>query len=199
MIEGSEEQGKNSEPAASAVEAPLLAKEKVEPRARGLLAIGVFKLLKAVFFIAVGFGALHLVHRNLGEVFLKVASALHLAPEGRFVGMLQDKIDLIDGHQLRRLSQGTFLYAALCLIEGVGLITEQTWAEYLTLTLTIGALPWDVWELIKQPTSIRIGVVAINVVVLAYLLWFIRMHRRDQRARAAGDAMPDPRKPGCEV
>jgi uncharacterized membrane protein (DUF2068 family) len=120
-------------------------------------------------------------------VFLKTASALHLDPESGFVGMLQDKVDLISGHQLRELSKWTLLYAALCLVEGVGLITEQTWAEYLTLTLTIGALPWDVWELIKDPTSIRIGVVAINVVVLVYLLWFIRMHRRDQRARAAGD------------
>jgi uncharacterized membrane protein (DUF2068 family) len=55
---------------------------------------------------------------------------------------------------------------------------EQTWAEYLTLTLTIGALPIDLFELLKEPTSVRGVVVAINIAVLAYLLWFIRWHRK---------------------
>jgi uncharacterized membrane protein (DUF2068 family) len=175
MIETSEEQGQNTEPATAAAEHPLHGKHK---RARGLLVIGVFKLAKALFFTAIGFGAIRLVHRNLGEVFLKVASTLHLDPEGRFVGVLQDKVDLINGHQLRELSKWTLLYAALSMVEGVGLMLEQTWAEYLTLTLTIGALPIDLYELLKEPTSVRGVVVAINIAVLAYLLWFIRWHRR---------------------
>jgi len=61
---------------------------------------------------------------------------------------------------------------------------EKTWAEYLTLTLTICALPWDVTEVIKHPDAMHAGVVLINIVVLAYLLWFIRWHRK--RAVACG-------------
>jgi uncharacterized membrane protein (DUF2068 family) len=175
----SEEQDQNPEPTATAAENPLPGEHK---RARGLLLIGLFKLAKAVFFLALGIGALRLVHRNLGEVFLKVATVLHFDPEGRFVGMLQDKVDLINGHQLRELSKWTLLYAALSMVEGVGLMMEQTWAEYLTLTLTICALPIDLYELLKQPSSIRAGVVVINIAVLAYLLWFIRWHRRRQKA-----------------
>jgi uncharacterized membrane protein (DUF2068 family) len=179
MIETSEEQGQNTEPAESAGEVPSSAKHK---RARGLLVIGVFKLAKALFFLALGIGALRLVHRNVGELFLKIATMLHFDPEGRVVGMLQDKVDLINGHQLRELSKWTLLYAALSMVEGVGLMMEQTWAEYLTLTLTIGALPIDLYELLKQPNSIRACVVVINIAVLAYLLWFIRWHRRRQKA-----------------
>ena len=33
---------------------------------RGLLLIGIFKMLKAAFFVCVGFGALHLIRKNLG-------------------------------------------------------------------------------------------------------------------------------------
>jgi uncharacterized membrane protein (DUF2068 family) len=99
--------------------------------------------------------------------------------------MLQDKADLLSGHKLRQLSLFTFGYACLSLIEGIGLMMEQTWAEYLTLILTIGALPWDVTEMIRHPSSIRAGVVIINLAVLAYLLWFIRLHRRHKHARAA--------------
>src|ERR1700712_4972984 len=72
-----------------------------DSRGRGLLVIGVFKLLKALFFIAVGAGALHLVHQNVGEMLLRATSMFHLDPEGRFVGMLSDKPALISGHQVR--------------------------------------------------------------------------------------------------
>jgi uncharacterized membrane protein (DUF2068 family) len=185
MIETSEEPGQSVEPAAIAATDSVSGESGRAPRARGLLLIGLFKLGKALFFLGVGIGALHLVHRNIGDLFLKVESMLHLDPEGRLVGMLEDKADLISGYQLRRLGFWTLMYAGLSMVEGVGLMMEQTWAEYLTLTLTIGALPFDLYGLISHPTSVRASVVLINLAVLAYLLWFIRWHRRQEWAEAA--------------
>ena len=178
MTEPLEEHAVDPEPDASAAECAAMPPEH---RARGLLAIGLFKLAKAAFFIAVGIGALHLVHSNVGDVLLRVTSTLHLDPDGRFVQMLEDKADLLSGHKLRQVSLFTFLYATLSLVEGIGLMMEQTWAEYLTLTLTICALPWDVTELVKHPDAMHAGVVLINIAVLAYLLWFIRWHRKHVR------------------
>ena len=155
-------------------------------RARGLVAIGLFKLAKALFFFVVGMGALHLVHSNLGEVLLRVITKLHFAPDAPFIEKLLDRADLISGHQLRQLSLATFGYACLSLVEGIGLMMEQTWAEYLTLTLTTGALPWEVYELFKHGTAIRAGLLLVNLAVLAYLLWFIRWHRRQMRLRRCG-------------
>jgi uncharacterized membrane protein (DUF2068 family) len=184
MIETSEEQGQHTEFAADAATSP--GQDASSHHSRGLLAIGVFKLSKAMFFLALGVGALHLVHRNIGDLFLRVATMLHFDPEGQLVGMLEDKADLISGHQLRRLSEASLLYAGVSLIEGIGLMLEKTWAEYLTLTLTIGALPWELYELVRKPTPIHVGLAVINLAVLAYLLWFIRRHRQYKAARAAG-------------
>jgi uncharacterized membrane protein (DUF2068 family) len=182
MTEPLEEKAIEPEPDAAAAECPSTPKGH---RARGLLAIGLFKLSKALFFIAVGIGALHLVHSNVGDVLLRVTSTLHLDPDWRFVKMLEDQADLLSGHKLRQVTLFTFLYAALSLVEGIGLMMEQTWAEYLTLTLTIGALPWDLTEVIKHPDAIHAGVVVINIAVLAYLLWFIRWHRKQARECAS--------------
>jgi uncharacterized membrane protein (DUF2068 family) len=182
MTEPLEEQNQNVEPVPATGDDCLPKDEKHDPRARGLLVIGLFKLSKALFFIAVGVGALHLVHRNIGEVFLRIATTLRLDPEGRLFGMIADKADLISGHQLRNVAKLSWGYAALSMVEGVGLMMQQTWAEYLTLTLTIGALPWDLTELVRHPNAMRAGVVLINLAVLAYLLWFIRWHRRNMRA-----------------
>jgi uncharacterized membrane protein (DUF2068 family) len=183
MTETSEEQDQNSE---SATKSSLPLEGEKEHHARGLLAIGLFKLCKALFFLAVGAGALHLVHRDIGDLLLRVSTMLrHFDPEGRFFGIIEDKADLINGHQLRNVVKLSWGYAALSMVEGVGLMLEKTWAEYLTLTLTIGALPWDLTELVKHPNVIRAGIVLINLIVLAYLLWFLRGHRQHKRERAA--------------
>lgn len=157
-----------------------------KPRHNGLLAIALFKLAKAAFCIAVGLGALHLIHADVGDVVLKTTNFLHLDPDGRTVDLIQEKADLLSGHKLRQFSMLTFGYAALSMIEGIGLYKQKTWAEYLTLILTIGALPWDVTELVRHQTPVRASVVVINLLVLAYLLWFIRIHRKETKICAAG-------------
>ena len=75
-------------------------------------------------------GAIHLLHKDLGDVVMRVAMALKFDPESRFVALLLDKVDLIDVHRLKLISLGTFAYSVLALTEGVGLVLEKVWAEY---------------------------------------------------------------------
>lgn len=152
---------------------------------RGLLLVGVFKLLKAVFFIAVGLGALHLVHRNLGELVVRLVDSLPIDPEGRVVSMVMDKADLIDGHDLRRIGAGAIIYAVLCLVEGTGLMLRKNWAEYFTLILTTLGLPLELFELARHATWFKAGALAINLLILLYLGWVLKQRQpRDLAERA---------------
>ena len=148
----------------------------------GLLLVGIFKLSKAVFFTAVAAGALHLVHRNIGDVILQVADLFRLDPESRLTGLLLDKASLISHHQLRQAAMASGLYAGLCLIEGVGLILEKSWAEYFTVVLTTLALPWELFELARKFSMFKVGLVLVNFGVLIYLLWVIKRKREDANA-----------------
>ncbi len=141
---------------------------------RGLLLIGLFKLGKAILFFCIGVGAIHLLHKDLGDVVMRVAMALKFDPESRFVALLLDKVDLIDMHRLKLISLGTLAYSAVALTEGVGLVLEKVWAEYLTLILTISFLPWELYELVRQPNWFRLSLLLINLAVLAYLVWLLR-------------------------
>ena len=149
---------------------------------RGLLLIGLFKLSKAVLSIVLGVGALKLMHHDLGTVVLHISDVLKIDPESRVVALLMSKADLIGAPQLRHFSALTFTYAALCLIEGTGLMLEKRWAEYFTVTLTTLALPWECFELAKEVTAVRIALLLINLVVLAYLVWLLRR----QQGRESG-------------
>lgn len=141
---------------------------------RGLLLIGLFKLAKSIFFFGVGMGAIHLLHKDLGDVVMRIAMALKFDPESRFVSLLLDKVGLIDIHRLKLISLGTFSYSVVALTEGVGLVLEKVWAEYLTLILTISFLPWELYELVRHLSWFRLSLLLINLAVLAYLIWLLR-------------------------
>ena len=145
---------------------------------RGLLLIGLFKLAKAIFFFCVGVGAIHLLHKDLEDEVMRLALRFKFDPESRFVSLLLDKVDLIDAHRLRQISVATFGYSALALTEGVGLLLEKVWAEYLTLILTISFLPWELYELARRPDWFRLSLLLINLAVLWYLVWLLRRKKQ---------------------
>lgn len=154
---------------------------------RGLLLVGLFKLSKAIFFVAVGAGALQLVNRNVSDVLMHLIDALRIDPERRFVTILMDHAGLISSYQLRRAGILSFLYAMVCVVEGTGLVLEKGWAEYFTVILTAMGLPWESYELMERFSTYKVVLLAINLVVLLYLLWILRKKREGTEGGEGGD------------
>jgi len=144
---------------------------------RGLLLVGIFKLSKAIFFTAVGAGAMDLMNKNISAVVMHVVDVLRIDPERHFVGILMEHVGLIQPQALRRAGILSFLYAAVCLVEGTGLMLEKRWAEYFTVTLTSLGLPWEMYELIEKFSPYKVGLLVINLAVLIYLVWILKKRR----------------------
>jgi uncharacterized membrane protein (DUF2068 family) len=145
--------------------------------ARGLLLVGLFKLSKAIFFTAMGAGAMHLVHKNVSDVLLHILDTLRIDQEHRFVEFLLAKAGLVTSHQLRQAGTLSFLYAAVCVVEGTGLVLRKRWAEFFTVFLTTIGLPWECYELWHKFSPYKVGLLVINLLVLGYLLWVLRQKR----------------------
>ncbi len=60
-------------------------------------------------------------------------------------------------------------------VEAVGLWYQRRWAEYLTAVATAGFLPFEIEELTKSVTVVKVAALVINVAILAYLLWAKRL------------------------
>ena len=139
-------------------------------RNRWLELIAVYKLLQAALLVSVGFGALKLLHKDLADILTNVAKGLRMNPEGQLVSFLLDKAALVNDHRLRQFSVFMFCYAALGLLEGIGLMWEKVWAEYLTAIITASFLPIEIFELMHRVTWFRVGLLVVNLAVLAYLV-----------------------------
>lgn len=151
---------------------------------RWIRVIGAFKLLQAVLFVLLGIGALRLLHADLPAMTEHfVVDVMRFNPEGHFVKVVLDRVALIDPHRLRQISAVIFLIAALDTIEGVGLMMEKAWAEFVTLILTASFLPWELFELARRITGIRVGLTVINIAVLLYLVFYVKMRMRERQER----------------
>ncbi len=127
-----------------------------------LILIAAFKLAQALLFVAIGVGALRLLHKDVGDVLARLADHLRFNPESRFVNFILEKATLLDDRLLRRIGAVVFIYAGLDLIEGIGLYLEKTWAEYLTLAITGSFLPWEIFEVFRKVTLTRVSLLAVN-------------------------------------
>jgi uncharacterized membrane protein (DUF2068 family) len=80
---------------------------------------------------------------------------LRIDPDNQFVGALLSKLQLVHTKELKELSALGAGYAALFLTEGTGLL-------------------FQVYELIKQFTAVRLLALLVNAAVVLYLIYLVR-------------------------
>jgi uncharacterized membrane protein (DUF2068 family) len=146
----------------------------------GLYFIGVYKLFESILFLAAGFGALHLLHKDMETVVTHWVHVLRADPDNRYIHELMAKAFVISPKQLKELSAGTFFYAALRFLEGLGLVLRKRWGEYLTITATALFVPLEVWELARRFTALKLGALIINIAIVLYLAWGLRRKHPEQ-------------------
>ena len=145
----------------------------------GLVVIGIFKLVKAIALVFVGFGAIHYMRSDLRDSVTHWIEVFRVDPDNRYIHKLLEKIFAVTPKQLRELSVGTFIYAAILGTEGIGLLTRKHWAEYFTIISTGIFIPLELYELIRKFTPIKVGVLALNVAIV----WYLVANLRKQKSR----------------
>ena len=146
-----------------------------------LVLIAAYKLLQALLIALIGLGARHLVGKDVGDELSNFVDHLRFNPEPRLVNFLLDRAELINDPLLRRIGLLAFSYSAISAIEGIGLYLEKIWAEYLTLAITASFLPWEIFEIFRRLTLIRVSLLAANLLVFIYLFQLVAVRVKQRR------------------
>ena len=140
-----------------------------------LLLIALFKLFKGALLLCVAIGALRLVHRDVAAAVMHWVDVLHFDPENRFIHRLIERSFGVEPKHLKEISAGTFFYSSLLLTEGIGLLMRKRWAEYFTVISTAVFIPLEVYEIFHRFRWMKVGVLAVNVAIVWYLVRRIRV------------------------
>ena len=154
--------------------------QNVHRDGRGLLVIAVYKFLKTIGLLLLGFGAIRFVHGDRATEIAHLVDTLRIDPHNHYVNHLLEKLANLDAKKLHQFSVGTFLYAALFLTEGIGLALRQRWAEYLTIISTASLIPIEILEIYKGLSILKILLLLGNILIVWYLIHELRKGRKSR-------------------
>ncbi len=140
----------------------------------GVFAIGIFKLIKAALLLSVAIGALSVLHKDVQEVITYRIWQLGADPEKRYLRKLIAWLGLASPERLALVSAGSFVYATLFGVEGVGLLMRKRWAEYLTVIVTGSFLPLELYELTHHFSYFKTIIIILNIAIIVYLIFKLR-------------------------
>jgi uncharacterized membrane protein (DUF2068 family) len=161
-------------------------KQNLTPtRDPGLVAIAVFKLFKGVTLIALGLGAFRLLNPEVVRRLTNWLLHFSLTTGQRFIDRTIDLLSKLTRGHAAALGLGAILYGLLFTVEGIGLWKGKRWAEYLTVIATSMLIPFEVYELTRRLTIVRVSALVVNVAAVIYLVYRLRHPREATGAASA--------------
>ena len=147
-------------------------------------ALAVERVVRAVIFtlLAVGVLAVRGTHGRLQTAFENELPLIR--PLGNQIGWNPDNSKLLhhidqafslSPTTLAWIAVGLFAYAAVELIEAIGLWLITRWGEYFAVIATSVFLPLEIYEITEKVTAFRAIALAINIAAVLWLLWTKRL------------------------
>lgn len=154
---------------------------KIRPPSGALRAIAMFEGIKGITAMIASLGLLSLAHHDVRHLAYALIGHFHLDPQTDYPQQLLHYADLLSNANLRAAILFAWGYAAIRLVEGVGLWTDRAWAEWLAALSGGLYVPLEISHLMRHATAINSAVLIGNGCVVVYLvhrLWRRRTARR---------------------
>lgn len=142
--------------------------------------LAVERLLRGIVFAAAGVVVWQFrdTHEHLREVFqskLPLLSQLGFnVGESKIVHTADTALGL-SSTTLTWIAVALIAYAAIEVIEAVGLWLGKRWGEYFAVVATSAFLPLEIYELTERVTVLRAGALVINIAAVVWLVWSKRL------------------------
>lgn len=157
------------------------------PSQVGLKAAALFEALKGLLVILAGLGLLAFIHRDAQAFAERLVFHLHLNPARHYPRVFIEAAGRLTDANLWLFATGAFAYSALRFTEAYGLWFARPWGQWIGIVSGAVYLPVDVIALIGSPTILKAALLAINVLLVAYLSVVRYRQSRELRPRIRPD------------
>lgn len=154
--------------------------------AAGLRAVAGYEAAKGAIVLLVGLGLLRLIHHDVQEAGEEWVRHFHLSPSAHYPRIFLELTAKVTDGWLWALALGATVYSALRFAEAYGLWRDKVWAEWLAAVCGAIYIPFEVAELLKKVTALRVASLLVNLVIVGYMLSVLRNGRAKESRRASG-------------
>jgi uncharacterized membrane protein (DUF2068 family) len=158
-------------------------------RVRYLKLIAVFKILKGLLLLVLGFSLLFLNSRTRWldaisnwtdeEILLGHSKAVHF--------LLNKLQDVLEDGQLRAPAFLALFYSTILFTEGIGVYLQQRWAELLMVFATGALIPLEVRHIWHRPSFAAVIILLVN----CFIVWFLYLVLRRESHRKTAAVEPE--------
>lgn len=134
-------------------------------------AIGVFKLFKTAVLLTLGIVALAGGYEHLAHPIARFTRWTGAFSGREVVQRALARMLSLDDRTIHRLGVASLVYAIVFAVEGVGLLSRRSWAEWLTVGVTSSFIPLEVYELVVHPGPGKVAALLVNVATALYLAY----------------------------
>jgi len=143
-------------------------------RLLGFKVIGTYKLISGFVALALGIWSLCFLDHDPERGLERVILQLGLDPQNHVIHSVISALTGVNRKHLRAIEAGTFIYALLHAIEGIGLIRGRDWAGYLVVIATSSLVPFEIFEIARKMSLLRISLLVVNLGIVIYLIATLR-------------------------
>ena len=154
---------------------------------RAVRAVAVFEAFKGAVVLVTATGLLTLVHKDLNGLAERIVRHTHLNPASKYPHIFLDAVARFNEPRLLWLAAGAAAYAALRLLEAWGLYRGRAWAEWLAALSGAWYIPAEFLHLLHRRSALSLGILVVNVAVVAVMVWALAQRRR---AASPGASVP---------
>ena len=155
---------------------------------KGLRMVAILEASKGVLVVlaAFGFAEVLLRHIDLEDAALNLLYFLHIDPDRRISHALMHLAGRMMDADLITVLAIACVYSSLRFIESYGLWRQRVWAEWLAIISGAVYLPFELYNLIRRPTTAHWVILLINIGVVLYIAWvrWDEIKLRSERHRA---------------
>lgn len=126
--------------------------------------------IKGLLLFLLSAGILSLINKDLDLLSQQLAQDLNLDVDNYYIDLLLSKAGMAETHLLVEISIGLLLYGTLCWVQAYGLHKRKRWAEYLTVVAIALFIPLEIYEVVHRFTTVRVGALTLNIVIVYYLM-----------------------------
>lgn len=136
----------------------------------GLRAVASFEAAKGIAVLALGI-LLLFVHAHAEDLASSLLFHLHIDPDRRMAHALLTAAQRLNDARLITIAAAAVSYTTVRFVEAWGLWNRRVWAEWFALLSGCLYLPWECLKLAERVDWERLGVLAVNIVIILYMLY----------------------------
>jgi uncharacterized membrane protein (DUF2068 family) len=139
----------------------------------GLKSVAVFEAFKGTLALLAAWGVLAIIPRDDRQIALELFERLHLNPGKSYPSVFLRLVENAADVQLWLIAALVLVYALVRFLEAYGLWRSRPWAEWLAAVSGGIYIPFELYELSRGFSWIKLAALVLNVAVVAYMCYVL--------------------------